>query len=74
MFKYFTINPSFGVIWRTLGEAAETLLTYIFLLVLCLFGFVFMAYVTFGGHIESYLTVTGSLNTVTSMMLGKCMD
>ena len=73
MFKYFSINPAFGVIWRTLGEAAETLVTYIMLMVITLFGFVFMAYVSFGGHEKEYLTVSGSLNTVTSMLLGKYM-
>ena len=70
LFKYFDLNPHFGVMWRVLQLAANTLLTFVLLLVTFFFGFVFMGYVCFGGHLEDYITVHSSLNAVVQMVLG----
>lgn len=70
LLKFMAMSKALSFLQNTISEALVDLYFFIIMLITLMFGFVFMSYLAFGTHAESFSEITKSLITCFEMLVG----
>jgi uncharacterized protein Yka (UPF0111/DUF47 family) len=73
-FKYLRMNRRLYMLWKTLQHAATNLFGFLFIFLIFVFGFVFLAWLTFGGEMLEFSTFNLSFGTCWNFLIGNPPD